>query len=104
MNEYKIITNNHRRNVLGDWNLTADEKEEFEYIDWGKCERGEDSVSFVHYRGVLYDLNDIDGNPGQDGIFTGWNAYVSDSFFSGTVFRYVEVDGDFYIVCGRYYG
>jgi hypothetical protein len=105
MSEIKIITNHHVREVLHDWNLTKDQRAEFDYIDWDACERGEDSASFVMYKGNLYDLGDTEGIPTGD--LAGWDSYITDSFFSGTLFRYFreddgEIDGD-YVICAWFY-
>jgi len=100
-----IKTNYHRREVLDSFQLTAEEAKEFDYLDWSKLERGEDSASFVRYRGWVYDLNDTEGTFPED---RRW-FYRSDSFFSGVVFMYPasewndqEIDPD-YIICGTYY-
>lgn len=96
-----IITNHVPRDIVDGWELTPQEREEFDYLDWDAIERGEDSASFVRYKGELYDLGDLE-RPTSD-IFPGWDAYLSDTFFSGVLFRYVEDDGDWRIVMGRYY-
>jgi len=105
MSELKIITNNVPRDIIYDYELSADERAEFDYIDWGACERGENSASFVRYKGELYDLGDTEGVFPPD---KRW-FYRSDSFFSGVLFRYAR-DPDFrgdidpeHIICGRYY-
>lgn len=98
----KIITNNHEREVIDGYQLSPAERAEFDYIDWGKVERGEESPSFARYKGELYDLGDTEGTFPAD---RRW-FYISDSFFSGVLFRYPS-DGDDivanYIICGRYY-
>ena len=98
-----IITNNQPRDVLNGWDLTPAERAEFDYIDWPAVERGEASADFVRYKGQLYDLGDTEGMFPAD---RRW-FYLSDSFFSGVLFRYPmdefgHVDTEA-IVCGRYY-
>jgi hypothetical protein len=88
----QIITNHHPRDVIDAWQLTADERAEFDYLDWPAIEDGRDSASFVRYKGELIDLADIDGIPPTGAGLEGWDGYKSDSFFSGLVFRYPRED------------
>lgn len=105
MSDLTIITNNVPRDILEGWDLSPSEREHFDYIDWAAVERGEESCSFVRYRGELYDLGDTEGRP--PAVLAGWDAYLSDSFFSGVVFRYARDDsGDLdpeRVIVGRYY-
>ena len=52
----KITTNNVPRDTTDAWELTPDERKEFDYLDWAKIDAGEDSASFVRYRGDVLDL------------------------------------------------
>jgi hypothetical protein len=98
--ELTIITNNVPRDVLDAHELTVRERAEFDYIDWDAIEAGRDSASFVRYKGYTYDLGDVESTR-QVAAFRGWDGFVSDSFFSGVLFRYCD---DYeQIVCGRYY-
>lgn len=106
----KIITNNVPRDVLYAHELTPDERKEFDYLDWDKLEKGEDSASFFRYKGQLYDLGDGFESTNQYGRpvsedFVGWDAYQSDSFFSGILIKWAGDGGDRYdyIIVGRYY-
>lgn len=107
MPDITIITNSHPRDVLYGHDLTETERAEFDYIDWNAVEDGRASAEFARYRGQLYDLNDTEGIPQ---FARGWDAYISDSYFSGIVFRYprenylgkIEIDTERVIV-GRYY-
>ncbi len=97
-----IITNNVPRDIVEAYELSADEREDFDYCDWDAIERGEDSASFVRYKGELVDLGEFQvwDNPSSP-TTVGWDGFRSDSFFSGLVVRYVE---DFErIVVGRCY-
>src|ERR1700746_193707 len=102
-----IITNNHPRLIMDACELTASEREDFDYLTWSAIEAGEDSASFIRYRGELYDLGDFQYEGGLmkgssiPGIFAGWHGYISDSFFSGILVRMCE-DTD-YVIVGRYY-
>lgn len=96
----RVITNGHRRDVIDAWQLTADERREFDYLDWPAIERGEDSASFFRYRGELHDLGEFtpssDQPAGGEASLgeLGWHAYRSDSFFSALAVRFVNADGD----------
>lgn len=93
-----VTTNNHHRPILDSWELTDAERREFDYIDWEACEAGSDSASFFRYRGQVYDLSEfIDSPPSEVG---GWDAFASDSYFSGIVVRLCQRDGEYSIVVG----
>ena len=99
-----VITNNVPRDIIAEWQLTADQRKEFDYLDWEAMDAGTDSRSFCMYRGELYDLQEICeaswGSSMPEGL-RGWTNYASDSFFSGVVIRYV--DNCERVVFGRYY-
>lgn len=100
-----VITNNVPRLILDACELSADERGEFDYLDWGAIDRGEDSASFLRYRGTLYDLGDFqyEGGlmKGSAHPFNGWSGFISDTFFSGILVRICD-DSD-YVVMGRFY-
>ena len=90
--EIRIITNHAPRDVVDAWELSDSEREEFDYLYWPAIERGEDSASFFRYKGTTYDLGEFSttsGLPAANAL-RGWDGYVSDSFFSGVVVRYVD--------------
>lgn len=97
-NTIRVITSNVPRPVVDGWQLTPAERAEFDYVDWAAVEAGNESASFVRYRGQLLDLGDgfemriPAGTPGK------WDGFCSDSFFSGVVIRYSE--GFEYVVVG----
>lgn len=105
MSGFTIVTNHVPRDVIeGGYGMSADERADFDYIDWDAVERGEATASFVRYKGELIDLNDMErgfgGAPMPDSL-QGWDNYRSDSFFSGVVVRYVD---DFErVIVGRYF-
>lgn len=102
MTELTIVTNGVPRDVVEAWELTLDERGEFEYLDWVAIDRGEDSASFVRYKGSLLDLGEFErwDNPASP-TREGWDGVRPDSFFSGMLVRYV--DGFERVVVGRYY-
>ena len=92
----KIITNNVPRDVIDAYELSADERAEFDYVDWPAIERGEDSASFFRYRGELHDLGEFSADygitrgAGLPDHLSAWDGYRSDSFYSALVVRYVD--------------
>lgn len=93
MHEQRITvrTNNVPRDIIEAYELSADEREQFDYLKWDAIERGEDSASFFRFKGDLYDLGEFMrwDNP-MSPTRHGWDGYRSDSYFSGLVVRYVD--------------
>jgi hypothetical protein len=87
--DIRIITNNVPRDVINAWELTPQEREQFDYLDWEAIEDGRDNAEFFRYRGELYYLE----SEGTPRFAPGWHGYLSDSFFSGIVYRF-PVDDD----------
>jgi hypothetical protein len=105
--EFTIVTNGHHRDILDGWDLTPEEREQFDYIDWEKVEKGEESASFFRYRGEIYDLSEFEwtGTLMSGGVLATavkqWDGFLSDSFFSGVLVRYVDdYEG---VVVGTYF-
>lgn len=108
MSELQIRTNNHWRALLDWWDLTPEEMEDFSYLvpNWNQlCEDDKpdptrydagrwEGVSFVRYCGHTYDLGEFEWISDvmclHGPLFTKWDEYQSDSFFSGVVVRYDE--------------
>ena len=105
-----IRTNGVARDIVEAYELNAQERSDFDYLDWEAIENGNDSRSFVRYRGQLIDLGDvmrcpqptIDAPAGTvwDTLSREWDGYESDSFFSGLLFKYV--DNCERVIVGRY--
>jgi hypothetical protein len=91
MTDLTVITNHVPRDIIDAYELTADERAEFDYIDWPAVEEGSASASFFRYRGELYDLSEFEvwDNPASP-TRGEWDGFRSDSFFSGLVVRYVD--------------
>lgn len=98
--EMTIRTNNVPRFTIDAWELTANERDQFDYLDWSGIEAGTDSATFFRYRGELYDLGDFEMVTDSMHSFEGWHGYQSDSFFSGILIR-LSSDWETVIV-GRY--
>jgi hypothetical protein len=96
MADLTVITNHVPRFILDAYELSADERMEFDYLDWKAIERGEESASFFRYRGELYDLGEftVFDYPyffrSPDDWRSNWDGIQTDSFFSATVIRYVD--------------
>jgi len=89
-----IITNNVPRQLIYGYELSPDEKHEFDYI------ADIEEHDFFRYRGFVYDPSEF-MSAGRIDELKGWDGYSSDSYFSGTVIRYPDGASDEVIV-GRY--
>lgn len=101
----EIKTDHKPREILFGFQLTDAERKEFDYIDSSEIASWDDA-EFVRYKGRLYDLHDTEPGPGSSGMpdeLKEWGAYVPDTYFSGVVFRFVEVDGEYCVIAGTYY-
>lgn len=104
----KVITNLVPREVIDGLTLTEKEREQFDYLDWDKIESGNDSASFFRYKDELYDLGEFMRLPrfiGDESIPEAkrrWDGYASDTYFSGTLVRYITDGYDNYVIVGRY--
>ena len=96
-----IITNNVPRTLMCAADLPLKARAEFDYIKW---EEGYDP-RFVKYKGCWYDVDDTQGvrySRGGSAMteFNGWDLFVSETFFSGVLFRLVDDDQG---MVGRYF-
>lgn len=100
--ELRIITNHRPRPIIRGYELSADERGDFDHIDWQAVDNGETSPEFVRYQnGQLVDLSEFMTTSGLPEPLRVWDGYQSDSFFSGLLVKYSE---DFEsVVMGRYY-
>lgn len=100
---YTVITNGHERPMLRWDQLTDTERERFDYID---TEQRQEEAEFVRYRGWTFDVNDTEGLAPDDLRALGWDVWLTDSFFSATVFCHHDKDGHYLdesIIVGRVY-
>lgn len=104
----RIITNNVPRDLIRGYELSEDERKEFDYLDWTikKHYPTEDDYSlgkgynedFFRYKGTLYHVAEFQTthpnafNLGLPNEFKNWDGYASDSFFSGLLIRYPRDD------------
>ncbi len=93
-----IITNNQPRMLKCAADLPAKVQDDFDYVKW---EEGYEP-RFVQYKGVWYDVYDTQSITRGLGFsqFAGWHGIVSDSFFSGVLFKLCDDDT---VIVGRYY-
>ena len=104
VNVMNIITNNQPRDLmhLCDFS-TADQEKIREQYDWMNPEDIEYNYGFFKYRGQFFHLTDFIRTPSESiSELQHWEGYSTDSYFSGTVVRFVENDCD-RVVVGRYY-
>lgn len=93
MSNIKIMTNNKPRQLIYGYELTDKQKQDFDYID------DIDSHNFVKYKNNIYDLSEFMRIENNDSL-KDWHGYSSDSFFSGTLVKYVDDDT---VIMGWYY-
>tara|TARA_B110000211_G_scaffold185303_1_gene210244 strand:- start:2502 stop:2807 length:306 start_codon:yes stop_codon:yes gene_type:complete len=98
-----IKTNNKFRDILRSYDLTEQEREEFDYYTVDELY----DAMFFRYKGDVFDLGEFmrcpDSNKTSDDLteLTEWDGYMSDSYFSGVVIRYD--DNIEQIQVGRFY-
>ncbi len=94
----KIITNNKPRPLAYLSELPAKIRTDFDYV-------GDDfNARFVQYKGHWYDVYDsqacgVGFDLGFD-QFKGWDGIVSETFFSGVLFRFADEDQ---VIVGSYF-
>lgn len=94
-----IRTNNQPRHILYWHDLTDEERAEFDYLDTAEHQQ---DARFVRYRGWVYDLSEFSA-VGPMMSLDCWDGYVSDSFYSGVVCRYVGNDCEA-VIMGTFFG
>lgn len=93
MSNIKIMTNNKPRQLIYGYELSDKQKQDFDYID------DIDSHDFVKYKNNIYDLSEFMRIENNDSL-KDWGGYSSDSFFSGTLVKYIDSDT---VIMGWYY-
>lgn len=86
-----VKTNHVPRDVVEGFELSAEERAQFDYVDWQSVDRGEASPTFFRYKGELHDLGEFTTwttTPHDE--LRSWDGYRSDTFFSALVVRYVD--------------
>lgn len=93
MTNIKIMTNNKPRQLIYGYELSDKQKQDFDYIE------DIDSHDFVKYKNNIYDLSEFMRVENNDSL-KGWEGYSSDSYFSGTLVKYIDSDT---VIMGWYY-
>jgi hypothetical protein len=102
MSEVTVTTNNIPRDIIDAYELSTDERAQFDYLKWDDIDAGSDSASFFRYRGDLYDLGEFSAwSTTPHDALKPWDGYMGETFFSAMVVRYVE--GGERVVVGRVY-
>ena len=93
-----IITNNHQRQMACLAELPDNVRADFDYV----AKDDDYTARFVQYLGHWYDVYDSQSVTRELGFdqFKGWDGIVSETFFSGVLFRFV---GDDEVIVGRYF-
>lgn len=94
----EIITNHQPRFTIDAYELSAKERERFDYLDWPAIDQGEESATFIRYKGWLYDLGEFVTSE-QFGSY--WHGADVDTFFSATLLHLCD-DGES-VIMGRAY-
>lgn len=93
MSNIKIMTNNKPRQLIYGYELTDKQKQDFDYLE------DIDSHDFVKYKNNIYDLSEFMRVENNSSL-KDWDGYSGDSFFSGTLVKYLDSDT---VVMGWYY-
>ena len=93
MSNIKIMTNNKPRQLIYGYELSDKQKQDFDYVE------DIDSHDFVKYKNNIYDLSEFMRIENNDNL-KDWHGYSSDSYFSGTLVKYVDDDT---VIMGWYY-
>jgi len=95
----KVITNNQPRDLIYGYELTDKERKEFDYYTDEQMQE----CQFFRYKGEVYDPAEFEIVPeGMLKQMKWWDAYQSDSFFSGILLKWVNEFEQ--VIIGRYYG
>jgi len=89
-----IITNNHPRPLACLAELPAKVRADFDYVSEQLSPR------FVQYKGHWYDVYDSQACGVGFDQFKGWDGIVSETFFSGVLFRFADEDQ---VIVGQYF-
>jgi len=89
----RIRTNNVPRGIVGGYDLTSKEKEQFDYLE------DVDGGLFFRFKGNVYDIGEF--MQCEIDELKSWEGYTSVSYFSGVLIKLVD-DGERVIV-GQYF-
>lgn len=93
MNECRVVTNNHTRRFLYGYEVPKHVRDDYEHLDHAEALDG-----WIAYRNRWYHESDFILTPTDSPLrAAGWDAYLSDSYFSGVVFTPVDAHGGYRI-------
>jgi len=98
MSGLTIKTNNHMRDLVCYEDLPERIKPDFDYLNQ------EETLTprFVKYRGLYIDCYDMMRTDGS--ALSNWDGYCGDSYFSGTLVKFIYDDyGYEAVIVGTYY-
>lgn len=84
---YHVHSNYQTREIVHAYQLTD---KQFSYVDY--LERDDSERDLVIYLGSVYDLSEFE--IGHNIMALGFNAWHTDSYWSATVVRYFDEDGN----------
>jgi hypothetical protein len=88
------ITGRERSGLVDACELSMDERDQFDYLDWAAIDEGTDSATFFRRHGELYDLgNFMLTQRGGDLRRLGYHGFAADSAFSG-IAVHLDPDGE----------
>ena len=92
-----IISNYHSREIVYGFELSDSERGEFDYYTEDEL----DDAEFFRYKGLVRNIADyMHVNKGARDGTEKWDGYSTDSYFSGTLIRFI--DRGEYIQVARY--
>ena len=94
--ELKIITNNVPRDLIYGFELSEDERKDFDYY----TEEQLATAQFFRYKGEVYGPGEFMANDSIVAFNKKWDGYQSDTFFSGILIRWCNDYES--VVVGRY--
>jgi hypothetical protein len=100
MIEFEIKTNNVPRAIIYGYELTENERSEFDYIKWD--DESAVTEEFFRYKKELYHLGDIETTLGYPAFKdSGWDGIITQAFYFGILVKYAGEDND-QVIVGRY--
>src|SRR6266545_4879078 len=98
---FRVVTNNIARDIVDGRGVPERERAQFPYLDWGKVDAGEVSVSFVRFYGRLFDLAKATRPDHLPSLLTEWDGMYTEGPASAVLVRFVT-DGEVRrVVAGR---
>ena len=91
-----IITNNKPRFIIYGCELTAKEREQFDYYDKQEL----DNASFVKYKGNIYDIGEF-MRVEENSDLLPWQGYSAQSAFHAILIKFI--DDNEKVIVGTFY-